>query len=262
MSQKEVKKEVHLTEKERKIVLRYVTECKIDGVSEEDLNHLMKKLNKNPIFHFYTEKELKFIKDNYLIYEAKEVTRMFNEYFNENVSYYSIRGVIKRYNLKCDKNKQHDFGKETRGKKITEFMSAESIEKTKATQFKKGQKAHNAYPVGYERPNKDDFIEVKISSPIGQNKKKSVWKLKHHLIWENANGQMPANHKIIFADGDNRNFNIDNLILISNSEFMSMKKYGLRYTDSKEAAESGILMTKILRKVNGVRGDGSKEHAS
>jgi hypothetical protein len=57
---------------------------------------------------------------------------------------------------------------------------------------------------------------------------------------------------VIFADGNNRNFNIDNLILISDSEFMSMKQYGLRYTTNIDAAKSGIVMTKILRKVNGV----------
>jgi hypothetical protein len=31
-----------------------------------------------------------------------------------------------------------------------------------------------------------------------------------------------------------------------------MKKYGLRYTTNIDAAKSGIVMTKILRKVNGV----------
>ena len=45
---------------------------------------------------------------------------------------------------------------------------------------------------------------------------------------------------------------MDNLILISDSEFLSMRKYGLRYTNSIDAANSGIIMTKILRKVNGV----------
>lgn len=139
-----------------------------------------------------------------------------------------------------------------KGCKQTDFMSEEAIEKTKATRFKKGQIAHNAYPIGYERPNKDDYIEVKVSGPVGENKKKSVWKLKHHLLWEDLNGPIPPKHKVIFADGNNRNFDIDNLILISDSEFMSMKQYGLRYTSSIDAAKSGIVMTKILRKVNGV----------
>lgn len=204
------------------------------------------------INHFYTQEQLDFIREEYYTKTCKEVAVSFNEHFKTNVTYNSIRGAIKRNNFHSSPEKQNAI----KGKKQTDFMSEEAIEKSKATRFKKGQTAHNSFPIGHERPNKDGFIEIKVSAPVGENKKRSVWKLKHHLLWEDLNGPIPPKHKVIFADGNNRNFDINNLILISDSEFMSMRKYGLRYTTSIDAAKSGIVMTKILRKVNGVN-----EHA-
>ena len=210
--------------------------------------------NKKTSRRKYTQEELNFIKETYKNNSASIVTKLFNEKFYPNRTYKAIKNVIIKYNFKTGhvKDKKMDYVIMQKGAKQIDFMSNEAIEKTKITRFKKGQIAHNSYPVGYERPNKDDYIEVKISGPVGENKKKSVWKLKHHLLWEEKNGPIPPKHKIIFADGDKRNFNMDNLILISDSEFLSMRKYGLRYTNSIDAANSGIIMTKILRKVNGV----------
>lgn len=40
----------------------------------------------------------------------------------------------------------------------------------------------------------------------------------HHVIWEEHNGPIPAGHKVVFKDGNHLNWDISNLILLSNSD--------------------------------------------
>lgn len=56
-------------------------------------------------------------------------------------------------------------------------------------------------------------------------------------------------HKVIFADGNKRNFNIDNLILVTNSEALIMNKNKLIYEDV-ELTKTGSLIAKVIDKTN------------
>ena len=67
------------------------------------------------------------------------------------------------------------------------------------------------------------FIMVKIAEP-------DSWALKHHLIWEAANGPLPDGHGISFADGSSHNLALDNLVLLSYSERSYMSTTGLFQT--------------------------------
>lgn len=106
--------------------------------------------------------------------------------------------------------------------------------------FKKGSMPKNHKPVGSERiDNKDGYTSVKTAEP-------NVWKLKHKLIWEEANGPIPPGHVVTFLDGDKTNFNLDNMALISNAEHLQLIRSGLRCSDS-ELTKTGILITKVIR---------------
>ncbi len=61
------------------------------------------------------------------------------------------------------------------------------------------------YQIGDEKINSLGFIAVKI----GENK----WKPKHHLIWEEANGPLPAGKRwrLIFIDGNRLNCTLENI---------------------------------------------------
>lgn len=100
-----------------------------------------------------------------------------------------------------------------KGRKQTEYMSDVQIDKTKATRFKKGNIPGNHKSVGYERVNKDGYIEVKTAEP-------NVFELKHRLIWAEHNGEIPPCCNIQFKDGDRQNVCIENLYIISRSEQM------------------------------------------
>lgn len=101
----------------------------------------------------------------------------------------------------------------SKGKKQTEFMTEQGIEKSKATRFRKGQTAINHKPVGYERINVEGYIEIKTAEP-------DIFRLKHRVIWEQLYGAIPKGHNVQFKDRNRQNLNIENLYLISRSEQM------------------------------------------
>lgn len=97
-------------------------------------------------------------------------------------------------------------------------MLPEVYAKCSATMFKKGRKPNNWKPIGSERiNNKYGYILVKVAEP-------NKWKPKHILIWEQANGPVPKGYKIMFADQNKQNFNLDNLLLISKGESAQLNK--------------------------------------
>ena len=88
-------------------------------------------------------------------------------------------------------------------------------EATKAkirTLYKKNHRPHNALPVGTESEDKDGYLMVKIAEP-------NVWRYKHHIAFGEP---VPKGHKVIFIDGNKRNFEPSNLRIVSNAEIMKM----------------------------------------
>lgn len=107
------------------------------------------------------------------------------------------------------------------GRKMTEWMSAEKIERTKATRFNKGNIPQNRVPIGYERITKDGYIEVKVAD----GKKNDNFELKQRLVWQEHNGPIPEGCIIEFVDGDKRNFNINNLRCVTRVENLDANRY-------------------------------------
>ena len=99
---------------------------------------------------------------------------------------------------------------------------------------------HNYRQLFEERLDKNGYIEIKIKEP-------DIWQSKHRYIYEQYHGKIPEKHKVIFLDGNNRNFDIDNLKLVSSAEELIMNNNKLRY-NNKELTESGILIAKIISK--------------
>lgn len=94
-----------------------------------------------------------------------------------------------------------------KGRKQTDYMSTESIKRTKATRFKAGNKPHNYKPVGSTRINKDGYLEVKVSDP-------KTWMAAHRLKYQLEFGEIPKGYNVQFKDGNKRNLDISNLYLI------------------------------------------------
>jgi hypothetical protein len=84
------------------------------------------------------------------------------------------------------------------------------------TQFKKGARTQTWVPIGTEVERKDGYIWVKVSDGVRPARRN--WKSKHQAIYEDAHGPIAPAHMVCFKDGDNQNFDLVNLELVSQRE--------------------------------------------
>lgn len=85
------------------------------------------------------------------------------------------------------------------------------------TQFKKGNRPHNALPVGTEIVRTDGYHQTKIAEP-------DVWKLTHLLVWEENYGEIPEGMLIEFKDCNRDNVSLSNLFMVSRAEHAEMNR--------------------------------------
>lgn len=133
-----------------------------------------------------------------------------------------------------------------KGKKL----SAETYAKCAPTMFKPGSRPYTYLPVGTEAPKSDGYIWVKVTDP-------NRWRQKHILIWEAEHGPRPDGHKIIFADGNKRNFDLENLLCVSDAELARMNQRGLIY-DNAEATKTGVLIARLITKAAKIKREKNK----
>jgi len=93
------------------------------------------------------------------------------------------------------------------------------------TQFKKGQRAMNARPVGSLRLGSDGYIYIKWQEFHGNKN----WKQLHKYIYELAYGEVPKGYMVTFKDGNKEHIALDNLEMISMQQNARMNQTGLRW---------------------------------
>lgn len=196
----------------------------------------------NKLFKWNKE-HLEFVKANVVGKQNSELVALFNNRFNVNVSIVQMQNFKKRNNLKSGVDCRFKKGSTpvNKGQK----MSKEQYEICKATMFKKGLKPYNIKPIGTEvvvESSHDGYTYVKVDNQRG--KRKANWKAKHHLIWEQHNGSIPKGHAIIFADGNKKNFNIDNLVCVTRRELAYLNKNHLIYNEA-DLTKVGVAIAKL-----------------
>lgn len=204
-----------------------------------------------PKGHFtpYTQEQELKIKKEYLIKPVKVLARETNSSFGRIMRYLNknnlkIPNEVIKKRIKESQKKKGDtpFNK---GMKQKEYMSIAAIEKSKETQFKKGNIPHNINKIG-----NGAIVERKDSN--GKTYKyiriqKGVWRLLQRVIWENENGKIPDKHLITFKNGDSLDTRIENLELTSMSEQM-YRNSKLNYP--KELIPSLVLCRQLEIKLN------------
>lgn len=155
----------------------------------------------------------------------------------------AIASAAKRYDIRSGRAPRFTLGNipHNKGKKQSEYMSSEAIQKTKATRFKKGSIPYNTKPLGYERITVDGYIEVKTAEP-------NVFRLKHRVVFEKHYGKIPPGHNVQFKDGNRQNLNPDNLYSISRKDQL---KYQNSIHNYPEEIRKAILQVGALnRQIN------------
>ena len=202
--------------------------------------------------HRYSEEQKKFIIDNYYGKYSKELADIFNKQFNTNITAKEIKNYRENHKLNSGLTGRFEKGHVThnKGKKQTEYMSKEAIEKTKATRFKKGNIPQNRREIWEERISKDGYIYIKVRDGCLNDN----WELKHRYIYKQHYGEIPNGYNVMFADKNKRNFDIDNLILVSKSEDLIINNNKLLFSN-KELTKTGHLIAKVIDKTNKVKNE-------
>lgn len=191
-----------------------------------------------PLTSFQEEK----IRDEYLNKPIKRIAQELGISFGRVMRFLSKNDLVIPSEVIEARKRSNQFKtgciSHNKGKRQIDYMSPESIQRTKATRFKKGNIPHNTKFDGHERISKDGYVEIRIS--------KGKYRLKHLLNWENQNGLIPESHCLRCIDGDKTNTDPSNWKLISRSENMlhnSIHEY------PKEIIPSLEILNQINKKI-------------
>jgi hypothetical protein len=168
---------------------------------------------KQPPQHKYTPEEIRFIKKNIAGRSYADMTEMFNRRFGISLTFAAIKEAAHRRGL---------------------YSGLDG-------RFKPGC-SYYSRPIGAESLDGNGYVKVKTVHP-------RVWKYKHHIIWEKANGPVPEGHVVIFADGNKLNCDLDNLLLVSRGELITMNRLGVICQD-RDLTKTGKLIADLTMQIN------------
>jgi hypothetical protein len=179
-----------------------------------------------------------------------EIRELFSERFGIVLAEYQIANQKKKLGVKsgtkggCFKkgNVPHNKGKSW----DEQGISAEAQARSRATCFKRGNIPHNAIgkDIGYERVNRDGYIEVKVKDGL-QGEANDNFRRKHHVVWEEANGTpVPKHTTIVFADRDKRNFDPRNLVAVPRTLWVRINQLNIPYWD-RESLELAMVRARL-----------------
>ena len=165
----------------------------------------MKKLSKKG--SKYTPEIVCFLKKHIKGRHIKELTEMVNSYFGTSFSKSQIVTAAANYGLK----------------------SSRKID---------NQDRHK--PIGTEKI-KAGCTMIKVSN---EGVPAERWRMKHQLVWEQANGKVPKGYVILFLDGNKQNASIENLAMVSKQVHCQMAGLNL-YSANPEATRTGIVIAQM-----------------
>ena len=203
----------------------------------------------------YTTEHIDFIRDNFPGTSISDFTAMFNEHFGLKLPRSTVQSLVYRNGI--HNGRDFKYKKEERGSPASEFkkgqipwnkgMKGWCAPGSEATQFKKGHIPHQHRPIGSEIIGSDGYTWVKIEEP-------NVRREKHRIIYEQYHGPIPEGHIVLFADRNKKNFDIDNLMLVSRRMLAILNKNGL-ITQDANITRIGVEVAKLRMKITDVKGN-------
>ena len=184
--------------------------------------------------HKWTDEEKEYLASIVKGSTYKEITEKMNDKFEYNFSEEQVKGMMYRNKLTTGTGGYFKKGSTHWKKGLKRYMGANK------TSFKKGTIPPNQVPIGTESITKGGYIKVKVGEP-------NKWKLKQRYIYEQHYGEIPNNCNVIFADKNIRNFDINNLILVSKAEMLILNNNKLIFED-KELTKVGVNIAKVIDK--------------
>lgn len=201
---------------------------------------------------YYPQGMYEFVKENSWGVSSKDMAEMVNEKFGTTFTASDMKQFRARHGIKsgCIGWFQKTFPPGNKGKKLEEYVKdperVEAIKnKIRATQFKKGEKPHNLLPVGTIRVTSEGY---KIRKKQMEGSIWERWEPLHRAVWEEHNGPIPEGMMVSFKDSDHLNCDIDNLMLITKAESITLSKLGYRFEDP-DLTEAGLQVVRLKQAI-------------
>lgn len=174
---------------------------------------------------------------------SKDLAEQVNELFGTNFNASKMKSFRQRYGIKSGLTGWYQRGHSpgNKGRKQSEYCSPEALEKSKATQFKKGHRPANELPVGTIKVKHGGYAYRKKQMEGGQWER---WEPLHRALWEEHNGPIPDGMQVIFKNRDKTDLRIENLMLISQGEKATMSKKGL-WSEDPDLTETALNMIRL-----------------
>ena len=167
---------------------------------------------------------------------SRDVANEMNQKFGLSLTEKQIKSYRRNNNLNSGLTGRFEKGRtpHNKGKKYPNMPK-------NSGQFKKGKRPPNYVPVGTINYTTDGYPKEKIGEP-------NKWVLKHRKVWEEHHGPIPKGYSVCFLDRDKTNYDISNLILLSNEELARMNQNNY-FSSDPELTKLGAGITKLSRKI-------------
>ena len=147
---------------------------------------------------FLTDEQKAFIEEYYPHHSVNDTTKAFNEKFGTDKKRHTMLNYARRHGLEVDKD---------------------IVTECKRYPHRKGGTSKNA-----ER----EIGSIRFDGQYWIVKTDSGWKPCHRAVWEKHNGKVGKGNAVIFLDGDNTNWSIDNLAEVPITYLGMLEMNGLR----------------------------------
>ncbi len=151
------------------------------------------------------DKQIDFVKANYASMSRQELTDALNKKFKLTLKLSQLIAFVKNHKIRSGRTGHFKKGQ------VPHNAGTKGLIKANSGSFKKGNSPQNRVPVGSTTVDTDGYHKTKVAEP-------NQWEFTHRMLWEKANGPIPNDHAVVFADSDRSNVALENLELISRSE--------------------------------------------
>ena len=201
--------------------------------------------NPKGFFRILSKEQAKFVEDGYKHLTLAELTDAMNRQFGTSFTVRQLRSFTRNHAIRSGRTGQFEKGAQSWNKGVKGYMGANR------TSFTKGRIPHTKKRLWSERVNRDGFIEISIPERNPYTGAPTRFKHKHVWIWEAANGPVPKGHAVIFADGDKMNCVLENLLLVTRAELLSLNLHG--YKDAPDETRPALLTLARIEAKAGIR---------
>lgn len=163
----------------------------------------------------YDEELKQFIENNRLKYNINKLCEMIYDEFNKKITTKALRKYFYRHNLKYKK------------------------------QLCRRWNCTHSKPIGSEsNPDKNGLIRIKVTD--------KQWMYKQRYIYEQHFGKIPKGYRVVFLNGDNTDFSIENLAIAKNNDVIVMYSNELN-SKNRDATKLGLEVAKLKNKIKEVK---------